>query len=77
MLRQHLSRFFSISVLKGKSAEEQEEAKRQLSTLLNYRDSGKDIELFDARDWLGNITKLSDPFSFWPTKPKSILEAIL
>jgi hypothetical protein len=76
LLKQHLERFFAISVLKGLPLETSPIALSQLAALDALSQRGRAIGLVDPTPWLVGILAQTDRFSRWRQRPRSLLEAI-
>jgi hypothetical protein len=76
VLRNHLARFFEISVLKGQSIERHPSARSQIATLGELCERDVRIGLFDPTAMLAGIVKRTDRFSYWPQRPRSFLHAV-
>lgn len=76
VLRNHLARFFEISVLKGKSIARHPSARDQIETLGTLCERDARIGLFDPTAMLAGIVTQADRFSHWPQRPGSFLHAV-
>ncbi len=75
LLRQHLERFFAISVLKGAPLHNDASAMSQLAELDRMLQRREIIGVCDLHDWLKERLRHTDRFSGWQQRPRSLLEA--
>jgi hypothetical protein len=72
-LRQHLERFFAISVLKGADPRSNAEARQQLDSLAQGADEGRRLALLDVQD----VSRLPEPGGAHASAERRTLRAVL
>ncbi|MBU1334782.1 MAG: hypothetical protein KJ944_16995 [Alphaproteobacteria bacterium] len=77
VLRDHLERFFAISVLKGAEELDEGSALIQLKGLSTHCAAGQEVRLFDQLPMLAENGAFDDKFEFWTDeRPPSLVAAL-
>lgn len=77
ILRDHLERFFAISVLKGVETQEEATALGQLRHLSTLCSAAQVVGLFDQVPMLAKASTFNDKFDFWSyERPRSLVAAL-